>query len=94
MNDKTWRYIRAAIALAGLVCLALFILMLAVSKEPVVLEVSTAKFIIFGVLFVFLLEAIRFTRQFFYDVRYKWLMITISVLVSGWLIVTFIWSTL
>lgn len=94
MNDKTWRYIRAAIALAGLVCLALFILMLAVSKEPVVLEVSTAKFIIFGVLFVFLLEAIRFTRQFFYDVRYKWLMITISVLVSGWLIVTFIWPTL
>lgn len=93
MNDKTWRYIRAAIALAGLVCLALFILMLAVSKEPVVLKVSTAKFIIFGVLFVFLLEAIRFTRQFFYDVRYKWLMITISVLVSGWLIVTFIWPT-
>jgi hypothetical protein len=93
MNDKTWRYIRAAITLAGLVCLALFMLMLTVSKEQVVLEVSTAKFIIFGVLFVFLLEAIRFTRQFFYDVRYKWLMIIVSIIVSGWLIVTFIWPT-
>lgn len=93
MNDKTWRYIRAGITLAGLVCLALFILMLAVSKEPVTIAASSAKFIIFGVLFVFLLEAIRFTRQFFYDVRYKWLMIIVSILVSGWLIVTFIWPT-
>jgi len=91
MNDKTWRYVRAAITLFGLVCLAFFMLMLTVSKEDIVLEVSPAKFIIFGLLFLFLLEAIRFTRQFFYDVQYKWLMILISVLVSGWLIVMFIW---
>ena len=91
-ENTTWLHIRATITFVALICLTLFIAMVAVSKEPVVIDVSTAKYIIFGLLVFFLIEFIRFAMRFYYNVQYKWVMIIGGIFFASWLIVTFIWD--
>jgi len=91
-ENTTWLHIRATITFVALICLTLFIAMVAVSKEPVVIDVSTAKYIIFGLLVFFLIECIRFAMRFYYNVQYKWVMIIGGIFFAAWLIVTFIWD--
>ncbi|HIX43395.1 hypothetical protein ACFSY7_17155 [Kurthia populi] len=93
-ENTTWLHIRAIITFVSLICLTLFIAMVAISKEPVVIDVSAAKYIFFGALFLFLIECIRFALRFYYNVRYKWLMILGGIFFAAWVVVTFIWAVL